>query len=95
MKILSPYSEPQRWLKGNLHTHTTRSDGTGTPDEVIAMYRDDGYDFLALTDHYRFSDGSEGGAGDSLRLSWLTALTTRKMANAVITKLTTLFTNTP
>jgi hypothetical protein len=38
-------------LKGNLHTHTTRSDGLGTPEEVIRKYIDNGYDFLALTDH--------------------------------------------
>ncbi len=38
-------------LKGNLHTHTTRSDGRGTPEEVIRLYFSKGYDFLALTDH--------------------------------------------
>jgi hypothetical protein len=38
-------------LKGNLHTHTTRSDGKGTPEEVVLKYVAHGYDFLALTDH--------------------------------------------
>lgn len=38
-------------LRGNLHTHTTRSDGRRTPEEVIQGYADLGYDFLALTDH--------------------------------------------
>ena len=38
-------------LKGNLHTHTTRSDGKVTPEEVIRTYYSTGYDFLALTDH--------------------------------------------
>ena len=38
-------------LKGNLHCHTTRSDGKGTPEEVIRLYAQNGYDFLALTDH--------------------------------------------
>ncbi len=38
-------------LKGNLHTHTTRSDGLGTPEEVIRKYISHGYDFLAITDH--------------------------------------------
>ena len=38
-------------LKGNLHTHTTRSDGMDTPEEVIRSYIAHGYDFLALTDH--------------------------------------------
>lgn len=38
-------------LKGNLHAHTTFSDGRRPVDEVIARYRDLGYDFLAITDH--------------------------------------------
>lgn len=58
LKIISPYTEPQTWLKGNLHTHTTISDGSGTLEEVVAMYRDDGYDFLAVTDHDNYSDGT-------------------------------------
>jgi hypothetical protein len=39
------------WLKGNLHTHTSQSDGDATPAEVAAWYRDRGYDFLVITDH--------------------------------------------
>ena len=38
-------------LKGNLHAHTTFSDGRRPIREVIARYRDLGYDFLAITDH--------------------------------------------
>jgi hypothetical protein len=38
-------------LRGNLHTHTTLSDGTLTPEEVARRYREAGYDFLAFTDH--------------------------------------------
>ena len=37
--------------KGGLHCHTTRSDGRGTPEEVIRLHKEHGYDFLALTDH--------------------------------------------
>ncbi len=44
------------WYKGNLHTHTTRSDGTLTPDEIADLYRSRGYDFLALTDHWKISE---------------------------------------
>ncbi len=47
----------KRWYKGNLHTHTTVSDGKRTPDEVIRLYRENGYDFLALTDHWIPSAG--------------------------------------
>ncbi len=38
-------------LKANLHTHSTLSDGQFTPAEVIARYRNRGYDVLAFTDH--------------------------------------------
>jgi predicted metal-dependent phosphoesterase TrpH len=38
-------------LRGNLHAHTTFSDGRRPIDEVIARYRSLGYDFLAITDH--------------------------------------------
>jgi len=55
MKITSPYTYPQKWLKGNLHTHTTISDGAGSPQEIVSAYRDDNYDFLAITDHGKLS----------------------------------------
>ena len=38
-------------LKGNLHAHTTFSDGRRPVAEVVARYRELGYDFLAITDH--------------------------------------------
>jgi hypothetical protein len=38
-------------LKGNLHAHTTFSDGRRPIAEVIARYRVLEYDFLAITDH--------------------------------------------
>jgi hypothetical protein len=37
--------------KANFHTHTTESDGSQTPAEVIDEYHAAGYDILALTDH--------------------------------------------
>lgn len=37
--------------KGNLHTHTTLSDGRKTPAETVGLYKEQGYHFLALTDH--------------------------------------------
>ncbi|MBQ4353708.1 MAG: CehA/McbA family metallohydrolase [Clostridia bacterium] len=44
------------WYKGNLHTHTTVSDGWKSPEECIALYKADGYDFPALTDHWKPSE---------------------------------------
>jgi hypothetical protein len=42
-------------FKVNLHTHTTNSDGGYAPQAIVDLYRDKGYDALALTDH-RFSN---------------------------------------
>lgn len=47
-----PFDKPGRFYKGNLHTHSTRSDGGLSPEEVATAYRTRGYDFLALTDHF-------------------------------------------
>jgi len=44
--------------KGNLHTHSTRSDGVNSAEDVILWYRSHGYKFLALTDHNSFSAAS-------------------------------------
>ncbi len=49
---LSVFQKPGRFFRGNLHTHSTRSDGKLAPEAVAAHYRDAGYDFLALTDHF-------------------------------------------
>lgn len=47
------------WYKGNLHTHTTNSDGAYTPEETIALYKSKDYDFLALTDHWFHGEGRQ------------------------------------
>lgn len=39
------------WLRGNLHAHTTRSDGRLEPQAVVAAYAARGYDFLMISDH--------------------------------------------
>lgn len=44
--------------KGNLHTHTYRSDGVNSPEDVIYWYRANGYKFLALTDHNLYTAAS-------------------------------------
>ncbi len=41
-----------RFFRGNLHCHSSRSDGLFGPEEVVAAYRDAGYDFLCLSDHF-------------------------------------------
>ena len=46
-----------RWFKGNLHTHTLWSDGDDFPDMIADWYRQQGYNFLALSDHNVLSQG--------------------------------------
>ncbi len=65
----SPFSCPGRWFKGNLHTHTTQSDGLLTPEQAIAWYRERGYDFIAITDHWVLTPGQAFGHSPFITLS--------------------------
>ena len=47
-----PFGRPGRFFKGNLHTHSTNSDGDHGPAEVVDFYHRAGYDFLAISDHF-------------------------------------------
>ena len=53
MPIDHPYGDLSSgaWLRGNLHTHSTRSDGKHELQEVIDRYATGGYDFLMMSDH--------------------------------------------
>ena len=42
--------------KINLHTHTMRSDARKSPEEAARIYRDAGYDAIALTDHWVYGE---------------------------------------
>ncbi|MBQ0752444.1 MAG: PHP domain-containing protein [Roseovarius sp.] len=50
--MLSAFSAPGTFYRGNLHTHSTLSDGCLDPQEVCRRYRAEGYDFISLTDHF-------------------------------------------
>ena len=60
--LVSPYTEPQPgpyvWLKGNLHSHSTLSDGRRPPQAVIDTYAALGHHFFALSDHDVLTDYS-------------------------------------
>jgi hypothetical protein len=47
----NPFTQSGQWLRGNLHTHTSRSDGLLSPQQTVGEYAARGYDFLAITDH--------------------------------------------
>jgi len=52
-----PFAQPGRFYRGNLHGHSTNSDGAWRPAEYCRQYRQNGYDFVALTDHCTESHG--------------------------------------
>ena len=51
--MLEAFAAPGQFWRGNLHGHSTNSDGALTPEEVCQGYRDQGYDFICLSDHFR------------------------------------------
>lgn len=71
---VAPFAKAGKFRRGNLHTHSTRSDGRLPPEEVAAFYRDAGYDFLALTDHFWESCGYPIVDTRSLRSKGFTTL---------------------
>lgn len=48
-----------RPLRGDLHSHSYRSDGERDPAELLAYYREMGFDFQVLTDHNRYYPNAE------------------------------------
>jgi hypothetical protein len=52
MSDLAPFSLPGRFWRGNLHTHSTLSDGALAPDQVVEAYKATGYDFMMLSEHF-------------------------------------------
>ena len=67
MASLAARAAEARWWKGNLHTHSLWSDGDDYPESIAAWYRDQGYQFLALSDHNRMLQGEQ----------WLTVTASR------------------
>ncbi len=49
-------------LRGDFHGHSYRSDGKRDPGALLGHYREQGYDFMSLTDHNRYYPGLETDA---------------------------------
>lgn len=69
------FDSTKPFLKGNLHAHSTVSDGRLTPSLLASCYKDHGYDFIAVTDHNVFSsygrlEGLPIIAGMELSILW-------------------------
>ncbi len=52
MALLAPFSTPGRFWRGNLHTHSNLSDGALAPAQVVEAYKNAGYDFMQLSEHF-------------------------------------------
>ncbi len=51
VQLLSPYTTKTNVYRGQMHTHSTGSDGVQSPTGVATFYKNAGYNFLAITDH--------------------------------------------
>lgn len=66
---LEPDLYALRPMKGELHSHSRRSDGGLDPAASHGLYREYGYEFRALTDHHRYHPGREiAAAYDGVKL---------------------------
>jgi hypothetical protein len=52
MNSLLPFSLPGKFYRGNIHTHSNHSDGALPPEAVVEAYKNAGYDFLMLSEHF-------------------------------------------
>ncbi|MDP9138404.1 MAG: CehA/McbA family metallohydrolase [Pseudomonadota bacterium] len=52
MPDLSPFSLPGRFWRGNLHTHSSLSDGARPLEATVRAYQEAGYDFVQLSEHF-------------------------------------------
>ena len=66
MKNILPFEGKGNWYKGNLHCHSTMSDGTLSPEKLVEIYKGEGYSFLAFSDHRVFTNCKEFNTDDFL-----------------------------
>lgn len=57
-------------LRGDLHMHTTASDGRGTLAEMVAAAQEQGLQYIAITDHSKRVSMAHGLDGKRLREQW-------------------------
>ena len=57
-------------IQGDLHMHTTESDGKGSLEEMVAAARDRGLKYIAITDHSKRVSMANGLDGKRLRSQW-------------------------
>ena len=73
----NPFAGSGQWYRGNVHSHTTNSDGVFSVAELAACYAHHSYHFLFVTDHNVVADVSESRSpeilvmpGSEIRVHW-------------------------
>ena len=69
-----PFDQPGIWCKTNLHMHSNVSDGDLSPADAVAAYAAQGYDAVALTDHFLEKYGQPITDTRALRTGSITTL---------------------
>ncbi len=67
--IINFYGKELNTYKANFHMHSTVSDGKLSLLDTVNLYREQGYDILAATDHYKANRVSKIDSGDLLLMS--------------------------
>lgn len=57
-------------IRGDLHMHTTATDGKATLEEMVAAAQSRGLKYIAITDHSKRVSMARGLDGDRLRAQW-------------------------
>ncbi|MHB8962344.1 MAG: CehA/McbA family metallohydrolase [Saccharofermentanales bacterium] len=69
------------WIPGDLHQHSADSDGMLEPEMLFSLNRDNGMEFMALTDHQVYHPGEAGAI--PIRLGGLEATTPSGHLNCI------------
>ena len=57
-------------IKGVIHTHSTYSDGINTIEEMAIKARDEGYSYIAITDHSKSATYANGLSIERVEMQW-------------------------
>jgi hypothetical protein len=71
-----------RFFRGNLHCHSSRSDGLLEPEDVVGAYREAGYDFVCVSDHFEEEYGWRVTDTSSLRDEGFTTIVGAELSSA-------------
>ncbi len=66
MKNFNSFGMGGKWFKGNLHLHSTNSDGRLSPAEAATRYKEKGWNFIAFTEHNLYTHNKELNDGNFL-----------------------------